>query len=98
MRYLFYKLRKIVTIFIKVELKRLILKYFYKNLFLPFLIRQRAFFFLDSLRFKTAYNHLRKRCFLTQNPRYIFNFFKISRHTYKKLVQKTTFVGVKKSS
>jgi ribosomal protein S14 len=96
MKYLNIKLKRLIFTVIKLEKRRIILKYIFKNVYLPYIIRQQAFSLFDSLLLNSMYVRIRRRCFVTLKDTYIFQHFQLSRIALRQKILLKTVTGIKK--
>jgi ribosomal protein S14 len=94
-KYLITKVRSLALSIIYFEKLRLIYKYLYLNCYLPYIIRQKAFFLLDQLLLCTVYIRLRNRCFIVSRSTYFFKHFAVSRFIFKRSIENSIFPGIR---
>lgn len=89
------KKRNLVKFF---ELKRLILKSLLFNLNLNLNLRENIYALFIKFNKNTSKVRLRNRCVFTNQSRFIFTKFKVSRLEFKRLIVKGKIVGVYRKS
>jgi len=94
MNYQYYKSKKRLHNFSKSEKNKIFLKSIFLNTRLPKYIRNEAAIKYFSLKNTPVKN----RCFLTNNPRSIFNYFKLSRIKLRWLASNNYINGIKKTN
>lgn len=85
-------------LFLMFEKKRIIYKYIYNNLNLPYSIRIEALKRLQSLPLQSSPTRIRNRCVVTGRARSVYKHFKISRLIFRKLAVQGFLPGIKKAN
>lgn len=92
MKYLKVKNKKLIALFFNNELKKLQYKFIFTNTSLPFYIRQDAFKKLKNMNTIG----IKYRCYITNNSRSVYNYFKLSRIKLRLLISNNFVNGLKK--
>jgi len=98
MRYLVVKVKKLLRKVISNEFEKLKLKVLFLNTYLPFEVRENAFFKLVFLNRKFRKSRVQYTCLFTNNAKFVIKFFKLSRFQLKMQFYKNYLVGIKRTN